>query len=425
MSAEIIDIDLEGDSDGSGNEVCFLFTNLSLRCVKVMLNGGGVVLFLSWCLMSAETDNGSKGVETEGLTHGKGVDGEVRVEEGQKESVVEDYYEPGQDFNAKGVWLEKEDEASVEKERAGASKSDNVADDHNDDLNGDKEAKGDEGHYDPVMDIPELIDNEGEEAMEARKKVKSFCYNFQENNAGPSYYHDGGVNAVSPSKPLAIVHDDGDEIQSDTEYSYISIEEDDGSDADHASRRRATHAVYEEVEDALPDIRLRMIFVSKAHFKAVVDRCNMMQRKDVKWKKNDNKWKKNDNKWIKAICKHAPSFDWKILLSKDAVTDSWMVKTYIHEHTCGEELTSKRCNSTSASKYLVKKMGLASLYLKADDTFQTIRRNIGLELTGKQCKKAREKIARVFEGNCLMEYSKLWDYVAELRRRDPAATILI
>ncbi|GLT99331.1 hypothetical protein SLE2022_167740 [Rubroshorea leprosula] len=31
----------------------------------------------------------------------------------------------------------------------------------------------------------------------------------------------------------------------------------------------------------------------------------------------------------------------------------------------------------------------------------------------------------VFEGNCLMEYSKLWDYAAELRRRDLATTILI
>ncbi|GKV48639.1 hypothetical protein SLEP1_g55437 [Rubroshorea leprosula] len=560
MSVEIIDIDLEGDSDGSGNEVRFLSTNLLLRCVKVMLNGWGCLVivlvsdecskkvgkvgFSNICLLTCflkrgiwsppyvffmgqcvylygsnkvsiarydpdmvehiwylepgktlsdglkqvigdasireildilrvhnkvhiyvihildfpfvveqflalpapgdeankgqETDNGSKRVETEGVTHGKGVDGEVRVEESQKESVVEDYYEPGQDFTAKGVWLEKEDEAGVgvekedkasvgvqkeagagvEKERAGASQSEEVADDHNDDLDGDKEAEGDEGHYDPVMDIPKLTDNEDEEAMEARKKVKSFCYNFQEDNAGPSSYHDGGVNAAGPSTPLAAVHDDGDEMQSDAEYSYISTDEDDGSDADHASRRRATHAVYEEVEDALPDIRLGMIFVSKAHFKVVVDRCNAMQRRDIKWKKNDSKW-------IRAVCKHAPSCDWKILLSKDAVTDSWMVKTYIHEHTCGEELTSKRFNSTSASKYLVRKMGFASLYLKADDIFQTIWRNIGLELTGKQCKKAREKIARVFEGNCLMEYSKLWDYAAELRRRDSAATILI
>ncbi|GKV13534.1 hypothetical protein SLEP1_g24530 [Rubroshorea leprosula] len=72
-----------------------------------------------------------------------------------------------------------------------------------------------------------------------------------------------GVNVASPNT-LAIVHDDGDEIQSDVEYSYISTDEDDGSDADHASRKRSTHVVYEEVEDALPDISLGMIFVSKA-----------------------------------------------------------------------------------------------------------------------------------------------------------------
>ncbi|GKV06596.1 hypothetical protein SLEP1_g18469 [Rubroshorea leprosula] len=227
MAGEIIDIDLEGDSDGS--------------------------------------ENG-------GPTNGKGVDGEVCEEEDQKESVVEDYYESRQDFTTKGVWLEKEDEIGVEKECASASKSHNVVDDHNDDLNGDKEAEGDERHDDPVMDILELIDNEDEEAMEAKRKVKSFCYNLQ----GIMYdlvsimivvY----VNATGPSTHPATVHDDGDEIQSDIEYSYISIDEDDGSDVDHASRTRATHAIYEEVEDALLDIRLGMIFVSKAQFKAIVD----------------------------------------------------------------------------------------------------------------------------------------------------------
>ncbi|GKU92568.1 hypothetical protein SLEP1_g6279 [Rubroshorea leprosula] len=371
MAREIIDIDLEGDSDGSKNE-----------CNKKVAPGDDVN-------KGQETNNAGKGVETEGPINGKAVDGEVRVEEGQKETVVEDYYELGQDFTAQGVWLKKEDEAGVEKERACASKSDNVADVHNDDLNGDKEAKGDKGHDDFVMDILELTDNENEEAIEARRKVKSFCYNLQEDNAGPSSYHDGGVNAAGPSTPPIAVHDDGDEIQ-----------------------------IYEEVENALPNIRLGMTFVSKAQFKAIVDRCNMMQMRDIKWKKNDSKW-------IRAVCKHAPSCDWKILLSKDAMIDSWMAKTYIYEHTCSEELTSKRCNSTSASKYLVKKMGFASLYLKSNDIFQTIRRNTGLELTRKQCKKVREKIARVFVGNCLMEYSKLWNYATELRRRDPVATILI
>ncbi|GKV36303.1 hypothetical protein SLEP1_g44450 [Rubroshorea leprosula] len=269
MSTEIIDIDLEGDSDGSGNE-----GDWGIEKHVLFIHIGGRLI---------QQDNGLKYVDGEcwdwhvdidkltvrelfqkiSITRydpDMGVDGEFRVEESQKESVVEDYYEPGQDFTAKGVWLEKEDEAGVEKEdeagiekeRAGASKSDNVADDHNDDLDGDKEAEGDEGHYDPVMDIPELTDNEDEEAMEAKKKVKSFCYNFQEHNAGPSSYHDG----AGPSTLLAAIHDDGDEMQSDAEYSCISTDEDDGSNADHASRGRATHAVYEEVEDALPDIRL-------------------------------------------------------------------------------------------------------------------------------------------------------------------------
>ncbi|GKV19085.1 hypothetical protein SLEP1_g29383 [Rubroshorea leprosula] len=382
MAREIIDIDLEGDSNGSGNEVRFLFTNLILRCVKVMLNGWchlvivlvydecskkvGKVGFSNLSILTCFLKRGiwsppyvffmGQCVYLYGSTPGDDVNKGQETNNAGKRVETEG---PTNDFTTQDVWSEKEDEAGVEKERAGASKSDNVADDHNDNLSEDKEAKSDEGHDDPVMDILELADNEDEEAMKARRKVKSFCYNLQEDNVGPSSYHDGG-------------------------YSNISTDEDDGSDADHASRRRAQHVVYEEVEDALPDIRLGMIFVSKAQFKAIVDKCNMMQIRDIKWKKNDSKR-------IRAVCKHAPSCDWKILLSKDAVTDSWMVKTYIHKHTYSEKLISKRCNSTSASKYLVEKMGFASFYLKADDIFQTIRRHTRLELTGTQCKKLRRR----------------------------------
>ncbi|GKV24255.1 hypothetical protein SLEP1_g33887 [Rubroshorea leprosula] len=150
MVGEIIDIDLEGDSDGNGNEcskkvgkvgfldLCFLTCYLKRDiwcppCVFFMAPSDDVN-------KSQEIDdvgvgfNASKGVETKGLTNGKKVDSEVHLEESQKESIVEDYYEPRQDIIAQGVWLEKEDKACAKKEHVAVSTSHNVADDHNDDL---------------------------------------------------------------------------------------------------------------------------------------------------------------------------------------------------------------------------------------------------------------------------------------------------
>ncbi|GLT98550.1 hypothetical protein SLE2022_160500 [Rubroshorea leprosula] len=110
----------------------------------------------------------------------------------------------------------------------------------------------------------------------------------------------------------------------------------------------------------------------------------------------------------------------------DKPTESWMVKTFVSKHTCSWWLkNNKRCSLTVAAKYLVRQRGFTALYLKRNDIFKVIRKELSVELTHHQLKKVKEKIAKVFEGDCEREYGKLWDYAAELRSRDPTATIII
>ncbi|GLU06166.1 hypothetical protein SLE2022_232200 [Rubroshorea leprosula] len=107
-------------------------------------------------------------------------------------------------------------------------------------------------------------------------------------------------------------------------------------------------------------------------------------------------------------------------------TKSWMVKTFVSEHTRSWRLkNNKRCSSIVAAKYLVRQRGFTALYLKRNDIFKFIRKELSVELTHHQLKKVKEKIAKVFEGDCKMEYGKLWDYAAELKSTDPTTTIII
>ncbi|GKV04945.1 hypothetical protein SLEP1_g17025 [Rubroshorea leprosula] len=67
----------------------------------------------------------------------------------------------------------------------------------------------------------------------------------------------------------------------------------------------------------------------------------------------------------------APNCPWQIYLAMDPPTESWMVKTFVSEHTCHSLLKkNKRCSSTVAAQHLVK-----------------------------------EKIGKAFKGDCKMEYA--------------------
>ncbi|GKV41979.1 hypothetical protein SLEP1_g49442 [Rubroshorea leprosula] len=164
--------------------------------------------------------------------------------------------------------------------------------------------------------------------------------------------------------------DEVDEIGSDEEDSYLSTSDDEASDAEHGKRRRATHKVYQELgDDETPDIRLGMMFTNKQQFRDAVNKWNLKQRRDIKWIKNDN---------IRLAAKH-----------------------------------------------LVRHRGFTALYMRRTDIYNVIRKELTIELSDHQLKKMKEKIRKAFEGDCKMEYGKLWDYAAELRSKDPTATIII
>ncbi|GKV18372.1 hypothetical protein SLEP1_g28768 [Rubroshorea leprosula] len=286
----------------------------------------------------------------------------------------------------------------------------------------------DDDEEDHIIDVPELTDNEDEETLQARKNVKFF------NNIEDSIEKDLERPTVDVKWQNTQIHpqsssaggpsgqhlDEVDEIGSDEEDSYLSTFDDEASEAEHGKRRRATHKVYQEPgDDETPDIRLGMMFTNKQQFRDAMNKWNLKQRRDIKWIKNENIR-------CRASCVKAPDCPWQIYLAMDAPTESWMVKTFVSEHTCHWLLKkNKRYNSTVAAKHLVRHRGFTALYMRRTDIYNVIRKELSVELSDHQLKKVKEKIGKAFEGDCKMEYGKLWDYAAELRSKDPVATVII
>ncbi|GKV23407.1 hypothetical protein SLEP1_g33142 [Rubroshorea leprosula] len=280
-----------------------------------------------------------------------------------------------------------------------------------DDGNEDNEHSEDEDDFLPY--ISELSDNEDKETVEARNKMKSLHEATSRSKNARK-----GVNHEIPSSSTG--HNDlgpEDSLSSDDDISYISTSEEDGSEVEHGRRRKGRHKVFRGTDDGNVQIELGMVFLNKAEFKKAVDKLSIMQRRPIKWVKNDKKRHM-------AICNER-HYDWKILLAWDKPIETWMVKTFTSEHTCEWGSTNRRCNSTFAMNHLFKTKRFSVVYLKSGDSFIEIWDELNMELTQVQCRIIKRRLRKTFEGDHSLEYNKLFDYAAELRKRDPRATVSI
>ncbi|GKV13833.1 hypothetical protein SLEP1_g24806 [Rubroshorea leprosula] len=208
---------------------------------------------------------------------------------------------------------------------------------------------------------------------------------FEPPTVGVKYFDAHTTASSSVGGPSTQHFDEANKIGSDEEDSYLSTSNDEGSEVEHGKRRQAMHKVYQEPrDDETLDIRLGMIFTNKQQFGDAT------------------------------------------YLAMDQPTESWMVKTFVSEHTCHWLLKkNKQCSSTVVSKYLVRHKGFTALYMRLTDIYNLIKKELSVELSQRQLKKSKEKIGKAFEGDCKMEYGKLWDYVVELQLKDLATSIII
>ena len=129
---------------------------------------------------------------------------------------------------------------------------------------------------------------------------------------------------------------------------------------------------------------------------------------------------KNDKVRIRARC--ADGCPWTLFASVDSATDSWVIKTLNEEQSCQLEFSNKVLDGKwLCEKYLNK--------FRAQPTWsfagfkQQVNDDTQIDISKWQFYRARKLARAQIDGSTKEQYSRLWDYCAELRRANPGSTV--
>jgi len=154
-----------------------------------------------------------------------------------------------------------------------------------------------------------------------------------------NYVHQGqGLNVDQ--------HDDNGGL----EDGYVTDDLDSASDADNVEGVKPIYPMFKE-EDLNKDFKFTvgMEFCSLKQFKEAILELNVLNGRDIKFKKND----KNR---CRVICKSFDTCNYLVFVSRVVRTHTFRVKTLVQKHTCGRVFENKSATSGWVTKVLVEKM---------------------------------------------------------------------
>ncbi|KAL8490673.1 hypothetical protein ACS0TY_022611 [Phlomoides rotata] len=154
-----------------------------------------------------------------------------------------------------------------------------------------------------------------------------------------------------------------------------------------------------------PSFEVGMIFGNRDDFKRDVQSHDIQTKRSISFPKIDKIR-------VYARCK-AEGCNWGINLVKMHEESTFQIREYRSEHTCApvfKKFISDFQNDPNR---------------KLDGWRKDKMRALGIEMTQQQAYRARAKALELIEGFPAEQYSKLWDYVHELKRSNLNSTIVL
>ncbi|KAK0586338.1 hypothetical protein LWI29_005213 [Acer saccharum] len=199
-----------------------------------------------------------------------------------------------------------------------------------------------------------------------------------------------------------------------------SLDGSDGEEDDGGPRRKFIKTNYHEFNPRCdlqdPIFRVGMEFGSADLFRKAIRAHAVKHRRVVKFKKND------PNR-IKAVCM-GEGCQWFVYASWLADHKTFKIKSLVDEHTCVMSFRNKFVNSKMiAEKYV------GQWRVNPDWNFaglsQQLRTDTSVDASVWQYYRARKAARQMIQGSVKEQYSKLWEYGAEIRRMNPGSTVMI
>ncbi|XP_022880927.1 uncharacterized protein LOC111398230 [Olea europaea var. sylvestris] len=164
-----------------------------------------------------------------------------------------------------------------------------------------------------------------------------------------------------------------------------------------------------------PEFRIGLVFESKAILKAAITAHSVNKNREIKYKKDDSYR-------LRAICKG--DCPWLLYATKEHNKTSFVIKTFIEEHTCPMVYRNFRVSSTYlADRYLSDWRAEPNMSVS---TFMERVKKDGLgDISPWQVYRAKEKALEKIRGSVIEHYRVLWDYCEELKRTNVGTTALV
>ncbi|BFG30061.1 hypothetical protein CerSpe_163350 [Prunus speciosa] len=155
-----------------------------------------------------------------------------------------------------------------------------------------------------------------------------------------------------------------------------------------------------------------MLFASKKELREAISHYAINEGYKVKVTKNDRKR-------MQAMCMKCKWNLWDSFMADETL----QIKSMIETHTCSRSYSNPQATASFlAKKYLDRLRDEPKMRLRL---FQAlIKREIGYEVS-QTCGRARQKAIEIIEGTYASQYSKLWEYCAEVRETNVGSIMMM
>ena len=210
----------------------------------------------------------------------------------------------------------------------------------------------------------------------------------------------------------------------DTDELELPASENEGNESEHEvvmekwkkkKKKKVKLRSFKPEDMKAPIFKLGMKFPTAADLRRAIREYAIQNRVAIKYAKNDKQR-------IRAHC--SDDCPWYLFAAPDSRTTSFVVKTYVGDHTCSKEWEVNGFTSRYlAGKYLEN--------FRADEKMtlmnfaRLVQKDYNMIPTRSKLARARRIAIKQIHGDEEKQYSMMWDYAQEIRMSNPGSSMFI
>ncbi|KAL4342055.1 hypothetical protein GQ457_08G017750 [Hibiscus cannabinus] len=164
-----------------------------------------------------------------------------------------------------------------------------------------------------------------------------------------------------------------------------------------------------------PQFCLGMLFTDGKEFKTAIYKYSRCSRRELKIMKNEPKR-------INVKCIASAKCPWRVYASKNRQTMCIHVKTFINEHNCPVSFKNKTVSMKVIAEHFEDTIK-DHPKMKIKEIQRRIQSELHVNVPNARCRRAKSLVTSRLTGSCKEEFALLWDYIDDLRTKNPGSII--